>query len=115
MGCKQLIGGKTVRTRQLIEQRCFSGVGVPNDRHRRDFGLAPRSTAGATLATYLLQTVLQSLDACADQAAVGFQLGFTRSTQAYTTLLPFKVRPATHQTRGQMLKLRQFDLQLAFV
>ena len=57
----------------------------------------------------------QRLDPLAEQSTVGLELGFTRATQADTAFLPLKVGPAAHQTRGQVLELSQFDLQLALV
>ena len=51
-----------------------------------------------------------------EQAAVGFQLGFTWATQANgTAALALKMRPATNQPRGHVLQLRQLHLQLALV
>ncbi|MNC24696.1 hypothetical protein D3C75_727610 [compost metagenome] len=68
-----------------------------------------------TLAADLLQARLDLAQAYPQQAAVGFQLGFTRAAQADTAFLPLKVSPAAHQPRAHVLELGQFDLQLAFM
>src|SRR5690606_17627280 len=39
--------------------------------------------------------------------------GLARAAQADTALLPLEMRPAADQARGEMLQLREFDLQLA--
>ena len=49
-----------------------------------------------------------------EQAAVGFELRFAGTAQADTALLPLEVGPAAHQSRRQVLQLRELDLQLAF-
>jgi hypothetical protein len=67
------------------------------------------------LLAQLGQAGAQHLDALADQAAVGLELGFTGTAQADTALLAFKVGPAADQARGQVLQLGQFHLQLALV
>ena len=65
---------------------------------------------------HFLQARSQLLDAPGEQAPIQFQLGFTRAAQTdRTAALAFKVRPATHQARGHVLELGQFDLELAFV
>ena len=67
------------------------------------------------LLAQLGQARAQGFDTLADQPAVGLELGFARAAQADTALLPFQVSPAANQTRGQVLQLRQFHLQLALV
>jgi len=67
------------------------------------------------LLAQLDQPGTQGLDALADQAAVGLELGFAGTAQADTALLAFKVGPAADQARGQVLQLGQFHLQLALV
>ena len=51
----------------------------------------------------------------ADQAAVGFELGFAGAAQADAAFLPLQVRPAAYQPRREVVELRQFHLQFAFV
>ena len=52
------------------------------------------------LASQFPQALFQEFDAIAEQAAVGFQLLFTRTAHADTAALPLKVGPATHQAGG---------------
>ena len=53
--------------------------------------------------------------AAANQAAISFELGFTRASQADTALLPLQVGPAPDQARRHMLQLGQFDLQFTLM
>jgi hypothetical protein len=66
------------------------------------------------LGTHFLKPLLDHGNAVTQQATVGFQLGFTRATQANTAFLALKVRPAPYQTRRHMTQLRQFNLQFTF-
>jgi hypothetical protein len=63
-----------------------------------------------------LESPRQSLDALAQQATVSFELRFAGTTIAdAATTLTFEVSPATHQARGNVLELREFHFELAFV
>lgn len=55
------------------------------------------------------------MDAIAQQATVGLQLGLTRTAQADPPFLALQVRPAAHQASRQMAQLRQLNLQLTFM
>ncbi|RMT76931.1 hypothetical protein ALP40_05465 [Pseudomonas viridiflava] len=112
---KQLVGCKNVRIGHGIEQRRLAGVGVAHQRYRRNVRTAATTTGLITLAANLFQATLDLPQADPEQATVGFELGFTRTTQTNPAFLAFKVRPATYQTRTHVLKLGQFDLQLAFM
>ncbi len=64
----------------------------------------------------LFELALELDDLVLQQAAVGFDLGFARSThEARTTALAFKVGPGTDQTALLVVEMRQFDLQRAFL
>ncbi len=112
---EQLVGCIRVGAREAIEQGRLAGVGVTDQRDRRHLlplALLPR---GLTLLQHLLDAIVEGLDALADQAAVGFELGFTRPAQAdAAAALALEVGPAAHEARGHVLQLREFDLQLAF-
>ena len=112
---EQLVGCIRVGAREPIEQGRLAGVGVTDQRDGRNLlplALLPR---GLTLLQHLLDAIVEGLDALADQSAVGFELGFTRSAQAdATAALALEMGPAAHETRRHVLQLREFDLQLAF-
>ena len=55
------------------------------------------------------------MDALADQAAVGLQLGFTRPPGPDSTSETLQVGPLADQAGQQILVLGQFNLELAFV
>ena len=113
-GREQLIGNKGISPGHRIKQRRFTGIGVTHQRHGRHVGPLPCASTLVALPLNLLQPVVNHLNACIQHTPVRFQLGFTRPTQTNTTLLPFQMRPATDQAGGQVLQLRQFNLQLAF-
>ena len=75
---------------------------------------APLLAALVAAPLHSRKTRFKPLDRLPDHATVTLQLGFTRTAQTNTALLAFKVSPAAHQTSGQMVKLSQLDLQLAF-
>ena len=70
---------------------------------------------GLALALKPVQTGTQHLDPAANQAAVGFKLGFTRSPQADAPFLAFKMRPSPDKACHQMLQLGKFNLDLPFM
>ncbi|MNF58916.1 hypothetical protein D3C84_404930 [compost metagenome] len=112
---EQLIGRIDLGRGQRIEQGGLAGVGITHQGDHRDIrALAPTASLIA-LAADLLQALLDLANAHTQQAAVGFQLGFTRATQTDTALLALKVGPAAHQARAHVIELGQFDLQLAFM
>ncbi|RMN81584.1 hypothetical protein ALQ52_04413 [Pseudomonas cannabina pv. alisalensis] len=112
---EQLIGRKHVRIGDRVEKRRFAGVGVTHQRHRRNIGTTPPATGLVTLAANLLEPAFDLTQAHPQQTTVGFELGFPRTAQADTPFLTLKVSPAADQTGAHVLKLGQFDLQLAFV
>ena len=70
----------------------------------------------AARAAHVFEVLLQSDDAVGDDAAIEFDLGFTRTAGfAQTAALTFQVRPRTHQARAFVTLARQLDLKLAFL
>jgi hypothetical protein len=55
------------------------------------------------------------LDALSDHALVHLKLGLTSTAHANTALLSVQVSPAALQAAAEMLQLRQFNLQFAFM
>ena len=107
--CEDAVAG------QRIEQRRLAGVGVADERDRRHLATAARHARARAPATNRLELALERADTAADQAPVGFELRFARTAQADAAALPLQMGPAAHQACGHVLKLRQFDLQLALV
>jgi len=63
---------------------------------------APGAATLVALLAHLVQAGGNGLDSHPQQAAVRFQLGFTRAAQANTAFLPLKVGPATNQPCRQV-------------
>jgi hypothetical protein len=112
-GSEQLVSHVGRCPGQRAKQRGFTGVRVPHQRQGGNRNLHARAPPGLTLQLDALQALAQHLDPLAQQAPIGFQLGFTRAAHADTALLALQVSPAPHQAAGQMLQLREFHLELA--
>ena len=72
-----------------------------DQRYRRYFGFDP--VLPIHLATCIdgAQSFIELANSVADQAAVSFQLRFTRSTQSNTAFLALKVSPTANETRRE--------------
>ena len=100
---------------QGVEQGGFAGIRVTDDGGERPVvALAPLALGG-TLAADDFQFAGNSGNAVLHAAAVGFKLRFTVTTHPDAALLAGQVAPETGQAREQMLELREFNLQLAFL
>src|SRR5262249_16668070 len=71
-----------------------------------------RPASLSALLAQLVEALVQSADASPDQPAIGLELCLARTTQPDAALLPLEVGPTAHQSRGQMLELRELHLQL---
>ncbi|RMU40499.1 hypothetical protein ALP29_05226 [Pseudomonas syringae pv. avii] len=114
-GGEQLVGRVHIRLGHVIEQRGFAGVGVAHQRNRRDIRTGTATSRLLALAAHFFQAALDLAQANPQQTPVGFQLGFTRATHADTATLTLKVSPAANQAGAHVIKLGQFDLELAFM
>ena len=113
---EQLVGHVGLFTREAAKQRRLAGVGVADQRDRGHGNRNARAAAGLTLLLEFLQTLREHLHPLAQQSAIGLELRFARTAQAdAAAALAFKVGPAAHQPAGDVLQLRELDLQLAFV
>src|SRR5690606_13763839 len=113
-GREELVLRLEARPRQRVEQRRLARVRVADERDGGQLRAKPFLAAGLALALHALEPLLQHADALAEQPAVGLELRLTRAPQADAALLPLEVRPASDQPRGQVLELRELDLQLTF-
>ncbi|KAG0757703.1 hypothetical protein G6F22_019874 [Rhizopus arrhizus] len=95
--------------------RIQGGEQLIRRRHGQRAASCPRAALGHALAFNAIQPLAQRLDLGADHAAVHFKLGFAGAAHPDTATLTLQVAPHARQARGQMLQLRQLDLQLAFV
>ena len=105
----------TIGADERVEQRRLAGVGVADDR---DGGIEPPvagAAGGAALLGDLLDPLLELLDALADQAPVGLELGLAGAPGADAAAGARKVGPHPSQPRQLVLELRQLDLEAAFV
>src|SRR5258706_3106375 len=67
---------------QGIEQRRFTRVSIADKRDYRQMFLHARLAAFLTLAAKIVNLLFELSDPIANAAAVGFELGFTRSASA---------------------------------
>lgn len=69
----------------------------------------------ATRADDLVKIAAELCHPIADQASVGLDLRFARTTkEAEATPLPFQMRPAAHEPTRLIIEVREFDLQPPF-
>ena len=99
---------------QRIEERGLASVGVADQGdHRNRDAFAPLALL-STNAAHVLDLFLDVLDAAMNLAAVGFKLGFARSAGANAAAELRHLRTPAGKPRQHVLKLRQFNLELAF-
>ena len=110
-GGEKLVLGFDFGLGQAVEQGRFAGVGVPDQRHHRIGHPAAGLAMKLTGALDVLEFPLQTGDAFADQAAVGFDLGFAWAAhETGAAALAFKMGPAADQTAALIGQCRQLDL-----
>ena len=69
----------------------------------------------ATRADDLVKVAAELCHPIADQASVGLDLRFARTTkEAEATPLPFQMRPAAHEAASLVIEVREFDLESPF-
>ena len=112
---EQFVLGQHLRAGERVEQSGFAGVGVADDGGERpEIALATLALRG-TLAADDFEFAGDFGNAVLHAAAVGFQLRFAVTAHADAAFLARQVAPEPGQARQQMLELRQFDLELAFL
>ena len=113
---KQHVGGLHVGAGQAVEQRRLSGIGVADQRHHAVRHPLPAGAMQPPRRLDLLDFVLKARDALADQAAIGFDLGFAGTAhEPETAALALQMGPRPHQAAALIIQMRQFDLQRAFL
>ena len=106
----------TAAPRQPIEQRRLAGVGVADQRHRRQARLAAAGAVDGARAAHAFEVALDAHDALADQAAVDLDLRFAGAAEeAEAAALAFQVGPRPHQAAALVVERGQLDLQAAFM
>ena len=113
-GREELIGGMHSCARQPIEEGRLAGVRVADERHHRDPRALPRPAVDLAPAFDGVELPADSLDALADEAPIGLELGLARATKSDAAALPFEVGPAAHEAGRQVPKLRELHLEPAF-
>lgn len=78
--CKQHVGGLHLCSRQAVEQGRFASVGVADQRHHAIWHPLAAGAMQPPCGLDFFQLVLQPRDALTDQAAIGLDLGFARTT-----------------------------------
>ena len=100
---------------QLVEQRGLAGVGIADQRDDGIRHLLARRAMKPARALHLFDLLANLGEAFADQAPVGFDLGFTGATEeAKAAALALQVGPGPHQPRTLISEMRQLNLQPAF-
>ncbi len=104
-----------LRFGQRVEQGGFAGIGVADQRHHRVRHALARLAVQAAGALDLFQFLADLGDALADQAAVGFDLGFARPAQkAEAAALALQMGPAAHQPAALIGQMGELNLKPPF-
>ena len=113
---EQYIFGQRRRTGERVEQSRFACVGVTDNRGERPLAALAPGALRRSLAAHGFEFALDARDAVLHAAAVRFQLRFTfTAAHSNPAFLARQVAPESCQPREQMLQLREFDLQFAFL
>ena len=111
---EELVGRGAAGAGQTIEQGGLARVGVADEGDHRHAGApAARRAAGGGASARAASSPRIFIDALADHAAVGLELGLARSPRADAAAQPLEVLPLPDQPRQQVRELRQLDLELA--
>src|SRR2546426_5587367 len=102
--------------RESLEKARLAGVGVAHERCRGQVATPPPALAlvGAMLGD-VLEPLFERRDLAADDAAVGFELGFAGSPEPDAAADTGEVGPHAREARPQVLELRPLDLEPRFV
>ena len=112
---KQHILDQNVGPGHRVEQRRFSRVGIPHQRHQRERHFAACGTVQFAGFANPVQLAFQADDLVINGATVRFDLRLAGAThESKTTALAFKVGPGPHQPGALIRQRRQFHLQHAF-
>ena len=100
---------------ERVEQGRLARVRVADDRDTRDVAAVARPSGRLALAPDVSDALLELLDALADDAPVGLELGLARSTGPDAATRSRQVCPETRQARQLVLELGELDLEAALV
>ena len=110
---EQPVFDEDIGARQRFEQTRLPGVGVADERRRRD--VAPALPQIGAVFGDLFQPPLEHRDLVANHSAVGFELRLAGPAQSDTAANTRQVGPHAREPRQQVLELRELDLELGFV
>ena len=101
-----------VTVQVLVEQGRLAAVGIADQRQHRNLATAPGAPPLGTALAHRFEPLLHPLRALPQHPLVELELGLTGTAQTNAAFLPVEVTPAAHQPAGEVLQLRQLDLQL---
>ena len=98
---------------QRVQQRRLAGVGVADERDRRQRRALALGALHRARALDVLQAAAQHGDAVARQASIGLDLRLPRPPRADPAAEALEVRPQPAHAREVVLELGELDLELA--
>ena len=98
---------------ERVQQRRLAGVGVADERDRRQRGALALGALHRARALDVLEAPAQRGDAVAREAAVGLDLRLARAPRADAAAEALEVAPQAAHAREVVFELRELDLELA--
>ncbi len=110
---EQAVAHADLRAGQRVEQRRLAGVGVADERDRRQRGALALGALHGAGALDVLQAALERGDAIAREAAVGLDLRLAGAPRADAAAEALEVGPQPAHAREVVFELGELDLELA--
>ena len=110
---EQAVAHADLGTGERVEQRRLAGVGVADERDRRQRGALALGALHGARALDVLEAALERGDAVAREAAVGLDLRLAGAPRADSAAEALEVGPQPAHAREVVFELGQLDLQLA--
>src|SRR5699024_10984446 len=109
----ELVLGEDLAVGHRVQESALTGVGVTDDRDRRDAALVAAGSALSALFRELFEATIEARDALVRTAPADLELRFAWSAAPDAPREPREGVVALSEARQEVFHLRQLDLELA--